>query len=238
MMRPVRALAGACLVLAAGCAVFEARPPSDGVPDAPRADVPVPPVIEGFEPSVVAVPKPPIAAVPVPINVVARKSDGEAVVSPSPGVRDTVPPTQSTDTQTDARSTPSPVMGTPKDAVVAVIVVPPLKVAVPVPAAREKDPPLDVESLKERLRATAAIGVLAKISLRRQMDELLESIRLHHDGRRSPDLVALRKPYDALVVKVLALLRDGDPLLARSIASSREAIWAILVDREKFYASR
>jgi hypothetical protein len=36
------------------------------------------------------------------------------------------------------------------------------------------------------------------------------------------------------MLKVLELLRNGDPPLASAIASSREAIWGILVDPEKF----
>jgi len=33
---------------------------------------------------------------------------------------------------------------------------------------------------------------------------------------------------------VLSLLQDGDPPLAAAIASSREAIWNILADPQKF----
>jgi len=45
---------------------------------------------------------------------------------------------------------------------------------------------------------------------------------------------ALQQPYNMLVVKVLSLVQDSDPSLARTISGSREAIWAILADREKF----
>jgi len=37
-----------------------------------------------------------------------------------------------------------------------------------------------------------------------------------------------------LVLKVLSLVQDDDPSLARTISGSREAIWGILADREKF----
>ena len=47
-------------------------------------------------------------------------------------------------------------------------------------------------------------------------------------------VASLRQPYDMLVLKVLALLQDSDPPLARTIAGSREAIWGILADPEKF----
>jgi hypothetical protein len=120
--------------------------------------------------------------------------------------------------------------------------------AVPVPEAkappRTHDDPvaaiapvassLDMVALKARLRETAAIGVLAKISLSKQMDELLESFRAHYDGGQTTSLAALRKPYDELVMKVIDLLHERDPSLARSISNSREAIWQILADRERF----
>jgi hypothetical protein len=35
-------------------------------------------------------------------------------------------------------------------------------------------------------------------------------------------------------MKVLSLLQDGDPSLAKAISSSREAIWDILSDPQKF----
>ena len=44
----------------------------------------------------------------------------------------------------------------------------------------------------------------------------------------------LRQPYDQLLMKVLSLLQDSDPPLAREIVQSREAIWSILSDPEKF----
>jgi len=47
-------------------------------------------------------------------------------------------------------------------------------------------------------------------------------------------LSELRRPFDLLVSKVLALLQDGDPPLASAIVGSREAIWATLVNPEKF----
>jgi hypothetical protein len=40
-----------------------------------------------------------------------------------------------------------------------------------------------------------------------------------------------------LVLKVLALVQDSDPSLARTISGSREAIWDILADPEKFKAA-
>lgn len=104
----------------------------------------------------------------------------------------------------------------------------------PVPAARTPEPPLDVAALKTRLRDTSAIGVFTKLALNNQMDDLVQQFRLHHLGGHQTSVVKLRQLYDQLVLKVLALLQDGDPPLARTIARSREAIWTLLADPEQF----
>jgi hypothetical protein len=44
----------------------------------------------------------------------------------------------------------------------------------------------------------------------------------------------LRQKYDLLLLKVLSVLQDGDPALASAISASREAIWGILADPQKF----
>lgn len=96
------------------------------------------------------------------------------------------------------------------------------------------EPPLDVAALKARLRDTDAIGVFTKLALKNQVDDLLKQFRAHYLSGQKTSVAALRQPYDMLVLKVLALIQDGDPSLARTILGSREAIWGILVDPEKF----
>jgi hypothetical protein len=88
--------------------------------------------------------------------------------------------------------------------------------------------------LEQRLRETRAIGVFTKLSLKNQVDDLLKAFRaLYRDPNKRPS-AELRQRYDGLLLKVLSLLQDGDPPLAAAIASSREAIWGILADPEKF----
>jgi hypothetical protein len=94
--------------------------------------------------------------------------------------------------------------------------------------------PLDVAALKTRLRETSAIGVFTKLALKNQMDDLLEQFRAHYQSGQKSSVASLRQPYDMLVLKVLSLVQDGDPSLARTISGSREAIWGILADKEKF----
>lgn len=106
------------------------------------------------------------------------------------------------------------------------------------PAAAQAKPqaaaPLDLKSLEKRLKETQAIGVFTKVTLKNQIDELLEQFRAFYQGKGKVSLAELRRSYDRLVLKVLALLQEADPPLASAIAGSREAIWAILSDRTKF----
>ena len=104
----------------------------------------------------------------------------------------------------------------------------------PAPVAKKLEPPLDVAGLKARLRDTNAIGVFTKLALKNQVDDLLKQFRAHYQGGQKTDVASLRQPYNMLVLKVLALVQDSDPSLARTISGSREAIWGILADPEKF----
>jgi hypothetical protein len=103
-------------------------------------------------------------------------------------------------------------------------------------AARPATPPLDLKSLETRLRETKAVGVFTKLSLKNQVDDLLNQFRAYHKSQ-APALAALRQSYNLLMLKVLALLQDTDPALARDIVASREAIWGILADPKKFNES-
>jgi hypothetical protein len=104
----------------------------------------------------------------------------------------------------------------------------------PPDSAKPKAPPLDLGSLEQRLKDTKAIGVLTKITLKNQVDDLLNQFRAYYQGKLRSDLAELRRSYDRLVLKVLALLQDSDQALATAIAASREAIWGILSDPAKF----
>ena len=79
--------------------------------------------------------------------------------------------------------------------------------------------------------------MLTKLSLKNQVDDLLDKFRAYYKRQSTTTLAELRRPYDMLLLKVLSLLQDSDPALARDIVASREAIWGILADREKFAES-
>ena len=90
--------------------------------------------------------------------------------------------------------------------------------------------------METRLKETKAIGVLTKIALKNEIDDLLDQFRAFYQGRLKTTLAELRRPFDLLVLKVLSLLQDTDPALASAIVASREAIWGILSDPAKFAA--
>lgn len=93
----------------------------------------------------------------------------------------------------------------------------------------------DVNDLTERVRNSSAIGIFTKLSLRNQVEDLLEDFRRFHDmGRNDPPLHNLRQRFNLLVMKLISLLQDRDPKLSSDIYQAREVLWSNLADREKF----
>jgi hypothetical protein len=148
----------------------------------------------------------PLAAPPDKIDIPVTKADAPAAK----------PPTQ-------AGATPAPAVPAPKVASRA-----------PGPEKPPAPPPLDLTSLEKRLRETDAIGVFTKLTLKNQVDDLLDRFRAHYEGRSKTSLPELRQPFDLLILKVLSLLQDRDASLANAILASREAMWSILADPAKF----
>ena len=112
----------------------------------------------------------------------------------------------------------------------------PAKSQSPVPAkapAQAAAAPLDLKTLEQRLKETSAIGVLTKLSLKNQVDDLIAKFRAYHAGARPPTLPELKPAFQLLLMKVLTLLQDHDPALARDIDASRDAIWNVLTDPRK-----
>ncbi len=207
-------------VLAAGCAGVAVKPmePSaepeiQPVPTAPVEPEPPPPVTEK--------PKAAEPATPVPEPVRAPAP----VIAPSaPTATTTAPPPAGT----PAAAKPPVAGAAPKGTTAAPAAAPPLVTATP------SKPVLDLDSLETRLKETRAIGVFTKISLKNQVDDLLDRFRAYYKGQAKTSLAELRRPYDMLLMKVLSLLQDTDPPLAHDIVVSKEAIWGVLADEKKF----
>ena len=194
-------------ILVAGCVAREPPPP----PKPPPAQPPKREAV-AVEPPRAETPKEEAVAVePAPVTTPAPEA-------PAPGVPKVEPPTAK------APKAPEPKEPAPKKERV-----------VPTPAKKPAAPPtLDLDSLEKRLRETEAIGVFTKLTLKNQVDDLLDRFRAHYQGRIKTTLAELRQPYDLLIMKTLTLLQDGDPSLANAILASREAIWGILSDPKKF----
>ena len=140
------------------------------------------------------------------------------------------PPSRS---QSAAKSAPPSATAPAKVSASPLAIEQPRKNEGPPPVARKLEPTLDVAGLTARLRDTKAIGVFTKLALKNQVDDLMKQFRTHHQSGQ-PSVASLRQPYDMLVLKVLSVVQDKDPSLARTISESREAIWGILADPEKF----
>jgi len=222
-----------CALLAAGCAVIAPAPerevprvaaapvPSASIEPAAAPHAPPAPQAPAEAPAAPpALPSAPAPAAPA-IPAIARASTA------TPGVAKPTAPAP----KVPARAPPAPALvRAPALASAAA----PAKAEAPAPATTAAPPPLDLRSLETRLRETKAIGVFTKLTVKNQVDDLLERFRDFYKGRLKATLAELRRAYDMLVLKVLALLQDADPPLASALAASRESIWGILSDPEKF----
>jgi len=209
----VRTLAIFLLGLAAGCTAVKEAPPSVTPQAGPMLETP--PAVEEAPPA--AAPRQPATAggEPSAIEPVA------GATTPSSRSLSTKPP-------------PSPVKAPAKAAAPSVPADPLPKNQNPLPLAKAQEPPLDVAALTARLRDTKAIGTFTKLALKNQVDDLLKQFRAYYQSGRKTSVDSLRQTYNMLILKVLSLLQDSDPALARTISASREAIWSILADPEKF----
>ena len=232
---PRGALALGCL-LATGCACIRHAQPQENAPAAPS-------------PATIAVAMPPAITPPQPAmapEVVMAPEARETVRQPP-----VIEPARPTEPVLAPRTVPpKPPAAIPAAPKVAATKPPPAIVSVPPPApravprtaappvAQQPAPaPLDFKLLGTRLRETRAIGVLTKLSLKNQADDLVVAFRAYHKRQGTATLAELRRSYDMLLLKVLSLLQDSDPALARDIVQSRAAIWGILADPRKFTES-
>jgi hypothetical protein len=102
------------------------------------------------------------------------------------------------------------------------------------PAKADSTPHLDLATLEKKLKETKAIGTFTKLALKNEVDDLLDKFRAYYQGKLRTTLNDLRPPFELLMMKVLSLLQNDDPTLASEIARSRESIWGILADRNRF----
>jgi hypothetical protein len=112
---------------------------------------------------------------------------------------------------------------------------PPPPAPAPVPEAPKPppEPAISLEELGERIKETPAIGAFTKLALKNDIDDLVDALREYHATRHG-DLDDLHQRYEALVLKLMALLEEDEPDLALALGKSRERIWTRLVDPVEF----
>jgi hypothetical protein len=211
-------------------ATAASNPPKSSEPDKPSA---TPPPTAKDEPTQEAAKPPaPDASAEKPAASGAKPAAPATPSKPAVAAQPAEPTTPSTADGKPAPAKPAPSTPTPTPAT------PPRQTAAKpaAPAARPPSPTLDLTALKEQLKSTKAIGLMTKLSLKNQVDDLLDGFRDHYAGKGKSTVPQLRQTYDMLMMKVLSLLQDKDQKLASDIVASREVIWALLADPKKFAA--
>lgn len=237
MMRAVRALGILALLLAAGCADVKQSAPGAMAQTGTRAIDPSPTGANqggttAAEMSQSVPKKDATVALAQPVAPRQPEMTGIEVNSiESKAAAPALPPSRS---PSSAKAAPPLVKAPAIASAPQPTVEQPRKNEASPPVARNPEPTLDVAGLTARLRDTKAIGVFTKLALKNQVDDLLKQFRARHQNGQQGGVASLRQPYDMLVLKVLSVVQDNDPSLARAISDSREAIWGILADPQKF----
>ncbi len=92
----------------------------------------------------------------------------------------------------------------------------------------------DLNALVSRVSQSKALGFFTKLSLKRDIDRLLEDFSKYHDGSADASLERLRERYDVMIHKLVILVQDKDEELVKSIDDGRDKLWAIISDEKKF----
>jgi hypothetical protein len=82
---------------------------------------------------------------------------------------------------------------------------------------------------------TTAIGPVAKLLLKREIEHLMRDLAAFHAGRAIETLDWLHAAgYRGLVPRVIALLEQHDAALAHDLTVSADHLWATLADPGQF----
>jgi hypothetical protein len=104
--------------------------------------------------------------------------------------------------------------------------------AIPIGDA-DGDGDVDLDDLAKRIGDSKGVGLLTKLSLKREIDGLERDLKSFHDSANGT-LDKLHERYDLLVHKVMSLLQDKDPKLARDVSGARDLLWSKLADPNEF----
>jgi len=96
-----------------------------------------------------------------------------------------------------------------------------------------EEPVFDIDVLIERVKETDAVGVFTKLSLKNQIDDLLERA-VEVTQAPAPEYVEqLRNEFEGLLLKTVTLLNNGeDYTLAEDIYLAREQLWKSIMENK------
>ena len=91
----------------------------------------------------------------------------------------------------------------------------------------------DPGTLAERLRQTSAIGFFTKLQLKGDIESLVKELENHYAGKSSSTLMQLDERFQLLFHKIVTLVQDKDPQLAKDLTSARQSLWEWVSDPNK-----
>jgi hypothetical protein len=100
--------------------------------------------------------------------------------------------------------------------------------------ARADGGTLDVATLRVRLKDTPAIGLIAKLRLKSEIEDLVSDLEAYHSGHATKTLDELHTRYLNLVGRVVGQLEQGDAALAHDLTEATDHLWATLADPGQF----
>ncbi len=99
----------------------------------------------------------------------------------------------------------------------------------------KQDPTFNVDILVDRMKETKAIGAITKLSLKNQVDDLLEKADEIKNSSEdtTEEKSELRENFEGLILKTVALLNKGeDYTLAEDIYLAREVLWKSIMENK------
>ena len=101
----------------------------------------------------------------------------------------------------------------------------------------QPDSVFNIDVLIERMKQTDAIGVISKLSLKNQVDDLLEQASDIKGKEPAADTSKqksqLREEFEGLILKTVTLLNKGEDFtLAEDIYLAREELWKSIMENK------
>ena len=96
---------------------------------------------------------------------------------------------------------------------------------------------VDLVALETKIGDTDAINFMAKLKLKVGINSLTSAFEEFHKGQSAKSLNELRLRFEDFLYSTAAMIRKGDPKLAKELVMSRDDLWKVLTNPEKILAS-